>query len=261
LKILIIGIVTLLACSNLAIGQSEEVESDVSEQYELEIPDTFFRYTPELIVTTGLNEVIEGEILDSFADPKGYLVQSYDESEGLKWWILIRKDSVYIAFNPMEGSQIWSFSSVQIDRADLNGSGNEELVLLWQNTLGHSGWQGGISEDWEGILIWDPDALVRLMDFVDYYRLDTWWTNYREWDPEEDTADNQQGHFAEEDIIGSGEETECDSYAVTFSRGFVEMKRNLCDDDRERAEEELPEIPVLLYKLTDAGLVRVVSEK
>ncbi|MCK7482845.1 MAG: hypothetical protein M0C28_41290 [Candidatus Moduliflexus flocculans] len=73
---LIIGIALLMAAKKRAVAQSEEVEPDDSERYELEIPDTFFLYTPELIVTTGLNEVIKGENFDSFADPQGYLVQS-----------------------------------------------------------------------------------------------------------------------------------------------------------------------------------------
>lgn len=247
-----------------AFAQSEELEPGDSESYEIFLPDTIFPYYPEKVIHTELQGVIKGDIIDSFADPKGFLVQSYDPDEGLKWWILIWKDSIYLAFDPLAESQTWSFSSLQIDRANLDGKGNDELVLHWQNTLGHSGWQGGISEDWEGMLVWDPDDLVRLMDIVYYYRLDSWWTNYRDWDPLEDTAENQLGHFDEEDIIDSGGETECDSYTVTFSPGYVVMKRDdgcEMEDDGEVVQEEKKEETIVTYKLTASGLVQVVSEK
>jgi hypothetical protein len=253
----LIGVLLLVFFSG--VSAQEQEESPEAGEFTLEIPDTFFIFPAQEVIEVDNPEIAGAEILDSFENPKGCLIRWYDSNEGLRCRIVILRDNHYIAFDPLAFSQVWSVGSANITRADLNGRGDEEIILHWQNSLGHSGWQGGLSEDWGGILVWDPDSLVRLMDFVDYYRLETWWMEYREWDPEEDTADNSKGHYGEDDLIDSGGDTECDSYNVNFEKGYVEMRHNRrCyeESDEEETQKKAEEEAVIRFKVTDHGLVK-----
>ena len=101
--------------------------------------------------------------------------------------------------------------AVSLERRDVTGDGEHELILYWQSMNGRSSWQGGHSYLEEGFLVIDLEK-ERIL-YNDYFFMETemWW-NEVDWGEDEDD---------EPEIIDSGGEYTCESFLLEFDSGTI----------------------------------------
>jgi len=241
MKIHIVFIFTFFSSTLTVFGQ------DSSEDFNyFSIPDTFKVHKAKDIEILSRLDSVKGKIFDSITSPKAYFFKNdYSMRIALK-----RKNS-YIIFNPFEYNTNYNTTNNFIfERQDLNGKGNEELIIKWEFYAGHSGWENSIHEREGGLLIWDLDNLTQLMDFTNFHSFQNWWSEYV---PDEtDTLD-----YSEREVIRSDSHYECESYEVIIDKNIVTIKQNNnCPDQGEMNKYPITDKTVYEYRLTNKGLIR-----
>lgn len=214
------------------------------------LSDTLHFYYPKDIFTIKRLDSLPGKIIDSTSNPKAFLIESYTPGEEHSWRIAVKKKDAYIVFNPLEENIAYSASHLVVRSLDFNGKGNRELVVEWENYLGHSGYQQSMHERQKGIQIWDTNKLIRLFDFDFYYSYQNWWNEY---------APDPTGEldFPERKIINSGEEFICNTYSVLIKKKHLTiLQTNDCPDQGEKNNHKITENKAYKFRLTKKGLVK-----
>lgn len=147
-----------------------------------------------------------------------------------------------------------SFSSCQIlrhqeyasiDTLDITGDGFPELLLVFESRSGHSGWQGGLSESYRHLQIYDIKNKHLILNEDVKMRLETW--------------DNE---LEEPDSLNSGNEptitesyTDIDCYEMEYaiSNGIITFKPIPESEDCPSSDEIQP----YSLKWTDKGFIEL----
>lgn len=92
---------------------------------------------------------------------------------------LYRKNlEVWLVENNEEKQRAWRMNEsgniLNLRYHDFNG-GDPELILTWQSLSGHSGWQGGVAEQSEEMVIYDTENSMVLLHVDTYTFVETWW--------------------------------------------------------------------------------------
>lgn len=124
---------------------------------------------------------IKGRIFDSISEPKAWFIDTWlpddPNSEGYGWKIAMEGKDGFVVFDPFEQSLAYaSADQLSFERVDLDGKGNNELLVRWRFYAGHTGWEHSIHEHMSGLQVWNLDTRTRMFDFQNYYNHQEWWT-------------------------------------------------------------------------------------
>ncbi len=169
-------------------------------------------------------ESIGGIVRDSIDHPKTYLLRISDGKD----IIALQKGNKYLTFAIMPEGR-YMYNGLTFSRQNIDGTGNDELIVRWQLREGRSGWKDGFTVVESGILIWDLDTYSCLLDFQDAYEYNFWW------------RDNPG-----EEVVG--EETVCQKYKVEPGQKQLIIRKD------KKCPEEAGGLKYI-YKLTASGFV------
>ncbi|MCF8298041.1 MAG: hypothetical protein K9J13_10890 [Saprospiraceae bacterium] len=226
-------------------------QDDLYNEYLMNPPDTFKTYKPAEIKYVETLDSVNGNIFDSILNPTAYFIDTYKPGKGYSWCIALKKENHYLVFNPFENSDAdCSLNDLSFERKNFNDCGNEELIILWNNTLGHTGWESAIYEKNKGELIWDLDSLTKLFDFQNYYSFESWWTTYA---PDStDTLD-----YSEREVLDTGGESFCENFIIKIDKKKLTIQYdNDCQILNGNIEQKKTDNKIYIYKLTDKGLIK-----
>ena len=95
-----------------------------------------------------------------------------------------------------------------------------------------------------GIQIWNLDDLTRLMDFTNFYSLESWWSVYAP-----DSSGNLD--FSEREVVDSGGENIFEKYNVQIKNETITINNAQYNSDKQNNNNQ-----IYLYELTDIGIIR-----
>ena len=231
LRLAAISIIFLLF-SNVMMAQEEAYQGAFTN-----LPDTF-KFAPPVPYLPVSIDSIPGVPTDTLLNQEVYLF-CYSNSYQKEWRLVYRLEngwmSVLLSSSYESPDYVEFTDSIKVD---LNSDGMLDVPLIWQSYAGHTGWENAVHERWGGIIIWDLKNHQTLFDFENFYKLESWWTEYAE-----DTTGTLS--YEERGVINSGGERECDYYEILFAPKRIEIKVT----DNCWNQEEKEDSPVFIYDL------------
>ena len=195
--------------------KGQEDQTTGPEEPFITIPDTFYFYTPEIQLVPSLDS-IKGKVFDSITEPKAWFIDTWIPNDpgsggyGLK--IALETKNGFLVFDAWEQSLAYaSADNVILERVDLDGKGNKELLLRWEFYAGHTGWEHSIHERIRGIQVWNLDTRSRMFDFQNYYDKQEWWTVFAP-----DTTENLP--YEEREALEGGEDYHTEHFDVEVGK-------------------------------------------
>lgn len=154
--------------------------------------------------------------------------------KNLETWLVENKEKQQRAWRINRSGNI-----LNLRYHNFNG-GEPELILTWQSLSAHSGWQGGVSEQSEQVVIYDLEHSMILMHLDTYILVETWWQ-----DVNEDSLNTDSLIISD-----SGSDIYCEEYLFTVSDSSITYLP--LDDGRcqgvQREEEKESEILELVWR-------------
>ena len=102
---------------------------------------------------------------------------------------------------------------LKIERHDFNG-GWPELMVTWQSMDGHSGWRGGVAEQYEEIIIYDLENSMILLHLDRMMFLETWSIQYL-YDPDSADLDTLSPTYSTSDQY-------CEEYRISIRDSLID---------------------------------------
>ena len=156
-----------------------------------------------------------------------------------QWRIGWDTDSGTVVLDPMEADLLVT-DHQEVEELDLDSDGDLELVLRWEEHLGHTGWEHAIHERDRGVAIVDPELGRGIMIWT-HASLEEWGTEYAE---APDTAD-----YADREVLSTWSDGWCEERQVTTDSGQLLIGPVTACDTTSGGMRP--------FTLTESGLVRL----
>jgi len=109
-------------------------------------------------------ESLDSNIIDSASNPTSYLV----EQDGA--YVLVKKEGSLYSFIKLP----YNSSIINIRKFDFDQDGQKEWVIRWEESDGHSGPGGGLSESVQTLQIIDLEQLAIIFEQEVFYSNHNW---------------------------------------------------------------------------------------
>ena len=197
-------------------GQSEELDT--------------IKFKPIEIKTSNSIESLQMKILDTLDKPKAFVLSQSTFPEV----IALKKKNTYITFNLLPTT---SYGTVtKIDRKQVNGKSHKELVVYFENMIGHSGLAGGIRETHKTIIIYDLKKLEKIFDEEYFFSTYSWDNDVTDSLTVASTTEYVECYNSKVEIMNKKilfelkENNECDEMDLsdfTETKWIYELKKNM----------------------------------
>lgn len=203
-------------------GQVDTIEPDTIKNIALE-------YSAEKNI-----ESLGMKTVDSLNKPKAFILTSNIDPET----IAIKAGNEFIVMNLIPAE--WDGGHItKIERIQINGKGDKELVVFWEKKVGESDLANGWGEEFKKVLIYDLNTMNLIFEDQYSWIFETWTNEYTE------------NRNVETTFI-----TECYNYNLKLSNKKITKELKLseaCDND------DISEIKPkkLIYKLKKKNFVKM----
>lgn len=218
-------------------GQDDNLESD--------FPDTIYYSKLEKITLSNYDST-KITFLDTIKNPNCFLVRMNPKPYEQNLSIAFKKKNSWELYEIIQDVG----DNLKIEKVDFNGKGNNELIVYYSNSYGHSSWFGGLGEHQKGFFIIDLDKLQLIANIENY-------TSHVDWFQEFDPNESDTLEFSERTVINSGGEQYGSNYIVSISEGKIILTESkICDDFDENIVNEFDKPKIVTYNSTKNALIK-----